>query len=102
MKSSAVRMLRMIRQHNPHTPGAVLDHHRPWPAYAVALVVATLGDATRGSVLPEDVARHLGMRPTTAEGHLRLLAKAGFLCRDDDGGWVPIWVDEPKHEPAVT
>lgn len=92
--------LRPPRQHSPHAPGAVLDHHQLWPAYAVALVITTRDDETCGAVLPKDVARHLGMRPTTAEGHLRLLVKAGFARRDDDGGWVPIWGDAPEHEPA--
>jgi len=89
-------MLRMIDQHKLTGRGADrLACSRPWPAYAVALVVATLDDATRGSVIPDDVAGILGMQSSTAERHMRELARAGFLARDPDGGWVPVWEGTP-------
>ena len=83
--SSAVRMLALVGRHNPARPGP-LHSHKPRPAYAVALVVATLDDGLRCSTAPEDVAAYLGLKPATAERHLRQLTKAGWLRRGSDDG----------------
>ncbi|MGA5183009.1 helix-turn-helix domain-containing protein [Streptomyces pseudogriseolus] len=100
--SSAVRMLALVGQHDPARPGP-LHSYRPWPAYAVALVVATLDDGRRCSTAPEDVAAYLGMKPATAERHLRQLTKAGWLRRSSDDGWVPAWADDsPTAQGAGT
>ncbi|WP_169317373.1 hypothetical protein [Actinacidiphila oryziradicis] len=76
-RTSAVRMFALIEDHDPHAPGAVLRDSRPWPAYAVAMVVATVDDAVGEAVSPDVVAHILGMRPSTAEGTPQTLTKAG-------------------------
>lgn len=90
--TSTTHMLALVEQHNPYAPGAVLKHRRPWPAYSVALVVAAIDDDLKASTTAEDIHRILKMELSTARGHLEILAKAGFLRRDDDGGYIPAWV----------
>ncbi|MEU9752218.1 hypothetical protein AB0D90_03655 [Streptomyces althioticus] len=100
MTASAARMLTLIADHNPYGPGP-LHSYRPWPAYAVAMLVANLDDTRKCSTTVEDVVALLRMQPATAARHLRQLAKAGWLRRSSDDGWVPAWVDDsPAACPA--
>jgi len=93
-------MLALIGRHNPAAPGP-LHSYRPWPAYAVAMLVATLDDARQCSTTADDVANFLGMQPATAARHLRQLTKAGWLRRSSDDGWVPAWIDDgPAAQPS--
>ncbi|MGY1548317.1 hypothetical protein [Streptomyces sp. MN6] len=100
MTASAARMLALIADHNPYGPGP-LHSYRPWPTYAVAMLVANLDDTRQCSTTVEDVVALLRMQPATAARHLRQLTKAGWLRRSSDDGWAPAWVDDgPTVQPS--